>query len=119
MGFINFLKKKVGQTINVAKNIGGGVANVAKEVYKDVIKPGAKLAGKAWNKAAPYIAKYGDKAAEIMLTIPGLEEFAPLAEAVTKGAQGYEGGKALAKAFVDKNPASAVKAGAGLYKLVK
>ena len=114
MGFFNKIKnigKKVGGGIaKAAKTVGQGIAHVATDVYKDVIKPGAKLAGHAWDKAAPYIAKYGEKAAAILAATPGLEEFAPIAEAVTKGAQGYEGGKEAAKAWRDKNPIEAAKA---------
>ena len=117
MGFVNFFKKIGHGIANAGKVVGNGVKGfvtkeipkVAKTVYNDVLKPGGKLVGKAWDKVAPYIAKYGDKASEVLLTIPGLEEFAPLAESVTIGAKGYEGGKALAKAYVDKNPAEAIK----------
>jgi len=123
MGFFDKLKdlgKKVGGGIaNAAKTVGQGIAHAATEVYNDVIKPGAKLAGHAWDKAAPYIAKYGEKAAAILAATPGLEEFAPIAEAVTKGAQGYEGGKEAAKAWRDKNPIEAAKAlqkVAGVFK---
>ena len=81
MGFF----KKLGQGIkNTVKKVGQKVAPVVKKVGKFVA-----------NKVVPIVAKYGDKAAAALLAIPGLEEFAPAVEGLTKGAQAYQAGRGI------------------------
>ena len=73
MGLFNFIKKKVGQTINVAKKIGGGVAHVVE-------------------KAAPIVHKIGDVVGNVAgvaakgAALLGQPEFAAPLAAISKGA---------------------------------